>query len=158
MPCPTRIDLLDSAWPSDTAAGDLVEVDRLRLRCVIGVNPGEREKRQDVVICLRIGVNARPAAGTDCLDAVWDYRAAVKSVIASVEASACHTVERLATEVARVLVVEHEAGWVRVRVHKPGALRFADSVGIVIHRVRADFPDATSVGTPAEGTRTAAVA
>lgn len=158
MPCPARIDLLESSSPSDTGPADVVEVDRLRLRCVIGVKPGERDKLQDVVICLRIGVDARPAAGADCLDAVWDYRAAVKAVIAWVEASACHTVERLASEIARVLVVEHGAGWARVRVHKPGALRFADSVGIVIHRVRPDFPDATSAGTLAATTRTAAVA
>jgi FolB domain-containing protein len=158
MPCPTRIDLLDSSSPSVTGPADVVEVDRLRLRCVIGVNPRERDKLQDVVICLRIGVDARPAADADCLDAVWDYRCAVKSVIALVEASAYYTVERLVSEIACVLVVGHGAAWARVRVHKPGALRFADSVGIVIDRVRADFPDATSVGTPAGTTRTAAVA
>jgi FolB domain-containing protein len=147
MPCPARIDLFGAASPPDTDPGDWVEVAGLRLRCVIGVNPGERDKVQDVVICLRIAVDARPAAAADCLDGVWDYRAAVKSVIAWVEASACYTVERLATEVARVLVVGHGAAWARVRVHKPGALRFADSVGIVVDRARADFPDATLAGT-----------
>lgn len=146
MSCPTRVDLFDSCSPADTSGTgtvDVVEVDGLRLRCVIGVNPAERDKLQDVVIDLRIGVDASPAGDIDCLDAVWDYRAAVKTIIAGVQVSACHTVERLAIDIARILVVDHDAVWARVRVHKPGALRFADSVGIVIHRVRADFPDAS---------------
>jgi FolB domain-containing protein len=150
MPCPTLVDLLDSS-PADTGAVDVVEVDRLRLRCVIGVNPAERDKLQDVVICLRIGVDAGPAGDTDCLDAVWDYRAAAKAVIAWVQASACHTVERLAIDIARILVLNHGAVWARVRVHKPGALRFADSVGIVIHRVRGDFPGPDLPGTRKTG-------
>ncbi len=120
---------------------DVIEIDELRLRCIIGVNREERRDRQDVVIGLRVGTDARRAAACDCLDAVWNYRTATKAVVAHVECSAYLTVETLASEIARIVVVDHYAPWVQVRVHKPGALRFAGSVGVVIYRRPGDFLD-----------------
>jgi hypothetical protein len=38
-------------------------------------------------------------------------------------------------------VVDHEVSWEQVRVHKPSALRFAGSVGLVIYRRPSDFLD-----------------
>ncbi len=96
-----------------------------------------------------IGTDARPAAVTDCVDAVWNYRTATKAIVAHVESSAYLTVEKLASEIAHIVVVDHGAPWVQVRVHKPGALRFASSVGLVIYRCLGDFSNVpqTSTGT-----------
>ena len=120
---------------------DLIEIEGLLLRCVIGCRDEERRDRSDVVIDLTIGTDARRASDSRLADA-WDYRAAAKAVIAEVEASACFTVEALATRVARVLVTACRAPYARVRVRKPGALRFADSAGVVIERTSQDFPAA----------------
>lgn len=125
---------------------DLIEIDALRLRCVIGCQEEERRDRSDVVIDLQIGTDARRAGGSDGLADAWDYRAAAKAVIAEVEASACFTVEALATRVARIVVAGCGAPYARVRVRKPGALRFADSAGLVIERTAADFTE--TGGTP----------
>ncbi|MGH3830113.1 MAG: dihydroneopterin aldolase [Pseudonocardiaceae bacterium] len=125
--------------------GDVIEVDELRLRCVIGINHEERRDRQDVVISLRIGTNARPAAVIDSMGAVWNYRTATKAIIAHVEPSTFLTVEKLASEIARIVVADHAAPWVEVRVHKPGALRFAGSVGVVIHQHPDDFLNAQQI-------------
>jgi FolB domain-containing protein len=119
---------------------DLIEIDGLRLRCVIGCRDEERRDRSDVVIDLRIGADIRPAGGSDQLFDAWDYRAAAKAVITQVEGSACYTVEALATRIARTLVTVSRAPYVRVRVRKPGALRFADSAGVLIERTPEDFP------------------
>lgn len=133
---------LDPAPPADLPqTDDVIEIDELRLRCVLGVNREERRDRQEVVIGLRIGADARPAEVIDCMDAVWNYRTATKAIIAHVESSAYLTVEKLASEIARIIVVDHAAPWVQVRVHKPGALRFAGSVGVVIYRRPGDFLD-----------------
>jgi FolB domain-containing protein len=118
---------------------DLIEIDGLRLRCVIGCRAEERRDRSDVVIDLAVRADARPAGTSDDLADAWDYRAAAKAVIAEVEASQCFTVEALATRVARVLVCDRGAPWARVRVRKPGAIRFADSAGLVLERTPADF-------------------
>ncbi len=118
---------------------DLIEISGLRLRCVIGCSAEERRDRSDVVIDVAAAADARPAGASDDLADAWDYRSAAKAVIAEVEASQCFTVEALATRIARVLVCDQNAPWARVRVRKPGALRFADTAGVVIERTPADF-------------------
>jgi FolB domain-containing protein len=123
---------------------DLIGIEGLRLRCVIGCSAEERRDRSDVVIDLTVGTDARRAGASDDLADAWDYRAAAKAVITEVEESQCFTVEALATRVARVVVCDRGAPWVRVRVRKPGALRFADTVELALERTPADFADAGS--------------
>jgi FolB domain-containing protein len=122
-------------------AVDFIEIEALRLRCVLGVTEEERRDRQDVVISMQIGADTRAAAGNDRVEDAWNYRTAAKAVIALVEASAFCTVEALAERIARLVVVEHHAPCARVRVCKPAALRFADSVGVLIERAADDFAD-----------------
>ena len=118
---------------------DMIEIDNLRLRCVIGFSPHERKDKQDVVISLRIGVDMHRPGQTDNPDDAFNYRTVAKAIIQHVEASHYNLVEKLAAEIARICVVDHGAPYVQVRVHKPGALRFSDSVGVVIERGPDDF-------------------
>ncbi len=118
---------------------DIIEIDALRLRCIIGFSAHELKDKQDVVISLRIGADMRRAGETDNPDDAFNYRTVTKAIIQHVENSHYALVEKLAAEIARICVVDHGAGWVQVRVHKPGALRFADSVGVFIERTPDDF-------------------
>ncbi|MDX1992855.1 MAG: dihydroneopterin aldolase [bacterium] len=118
---------------------DIIEIDNLRLRCMIGFSAHELKDKQDVVISLRIRADMRRAGETDNPEDAFNYRTVTKAIIAHVEASSYKLVEALAAAIARICVVEHNAEWVQVRVHKPGALRFSDSVGVVIERTRDDF-------------------
>ena len=106
-------------------SGDKILIRDLRVRGIIGLNEWEREKRQDILINLTLGVDCRAAGGSDD--------------VAYAESSEHFLVEALATGIARICVVDFAAEQVVVRVEKPGALRFADSVGVEIHRARADF-------------------
>ncbi|MDX1394638.1 MAG: dihydroneopterin aldolase [Gemmatimonadota bacterium] len=121
------------------AADDLILIRDLHVRGIIGINDWEREKKQDIVINLQIAVDARRAGRTDDMDDALNYRTVAKDVIAYAESAGHFLVEALAAAIARIVVVDHGAQGVRVRVEKPGALRFADSVGIEIERTRADF-------------------
>jgi len=121
------------------AAEDRILVRDLKLRAIIGLNDWEREKTQDVVVNLEITVDARRAGITDDMADSLNYRTITKDVIAYVESSHHYLVEALATEIARIVTVGHGAERVRVRVEKPGALRFAESVGIEIERTADDF-------------------
>jgi FolB domain-containing protein len=117
---------------------DIIEIDQLRLRCEIGFSAHEIGVKQDVVLTLRIGADMRRAGQTDDPNDAFNYRTVTKAIIAHVESSHYKLVEALADAVAR-LVVGAGAPWVMVRVHKPGALRFADSVGVCIERTPADY-------------------
>jgi FolB domain-containing protein len=92
-----------------------------------------------VVISLRIRADMRRAGQTDNPDDAFNYRTVTKAIIQHVEVSHYKLVEALADSIARICVVDHGAEWAQVRVHKPGALRFSDSVGVVIERTPADY-------------------
>lgn len=108
-------------------------------RGILGLNEDERRERQDIVVNLDLWVDTRAAAASDDLQHSVNYRTVCKRVIAHVEGSAYLLVERLASEIARLVLTEFPVARVRVRVEKPGALRFARSVGIEIERVPADY-------------------
>ena len=118
---------------------DLVLINDLRLRCIIGINPEERVNRQDVTINIRISNDNRPAAASDRIEDAVNYRSITKTVIALVEESEFFLVERMAEEIARAVLDDPNAHAATVEVLKPGAVRFAESVGVRIHRQRADF-------------------
>ena len=82
---------------------------------------------------------SRTAAASDAIEDSLNYRSLTKAVVSHVESSSRFLVEALAADLARIAVVEFGADRARVRVEKPGALRFAQSVGIEIERGRADF-------------------
>ncbi|MDZ4672624.1 MAG: dihydroneopterin aldolase [Phototrophicales bacterium] len=118
---------------------DIIEIDNLRLRCMIGFSAHELKDKQDVIISLKIHADMHLAERTDNPDDIFNYRTLSKAIIAHVEASHYKLVEALAGAIARICVVDHHAQWVQVRVHKPNALRFSDSVGVVIERTREDY-------------------
>lgn len=120
-------------------AQDRIYIRDLLLRCIIGLNDWEREKKQDVLVNLTLYADVRRAGATDSADDILNYRTITKDIIAYVEASEHKLVEVLATEIARICVVTHGAERAVVRVEKPGALRFARSVGVEIDRQPADF-------------------
>ena len=117
---------------------DLIEIDRLLVRTLIGINPDEREQKQDVVIDLRLHCDCRPAGKSDDIEDAVNYRTVTKDVIELVESTSDFLVEHLAESIAALCLKDPRVEKVRVRVRKPGALRFAKSVGVCITRSRRD--------------------
>lgn len=122
-------------------ARDRILVKDLLVRGIVGVNDWEREKKQDILVNMEVEFDLRTAGASDRMEDSINYRTLTKDVISYVEGSAHFLVEALATEIARIAIVGHGAERVRVRVEKPGALRFAGSVGVEIERGAADFRD-----------------
>ncbi len=120
----------------EEAAWDAIEIKDLLLRTILGTNPEERVNRQDVVINMTLFADTRRAGETDDIEDTVNYKSITKRVIDLVERSEFLLVERMAAEIARVGLEDPRVGRVRVSVEKPGALRFARSVGITIERTR----------------------
>lgn len=118
---------------------DRIEIRGLRLRCIIGFNPDERREKQDVIIDMTVYADLRPGGITDDPNDIFNYKTLNKAVIRLVEASSYNTIEALAAAIARAACVDCAAPRIIVSVQKPGALRFTDTVGVVIERTRADF-------------------
>lgn len=118
---------------------DKIVIKDLLVRGIVGINDWEREKRQDILLNLTLFTDARAAGRSDDVADALNYRTLAKEVIAYTEASSHYLVEALATEIARICILGHGAERVIVRVEKPGALRFAASVGVEIERTRGDL-------------------
>lgn len=118
---------------------DKIIIRDLLLRGIIGINPDERVKLQDILINMVIWADIRQAANSDTIEDAVDYKSITKRVIQHVEESSDFLVEKLVTDLARIVIIEFGVERAMVRVEKPGALRFAESVGIEIERTRADF-------------------
>lgn len=114
----------------------VIRITNLRLRTIIGANDWERDHKQDLVINLRIEFDASASGNSDKLADTVDYKTITKEVIAEVEGSSYELLEKLATRLLEI--VENYAGvqHARIRIDKPHALRFADSVSVEIESSR----------------------
>jgi FolB domain-containing protein len=117
---------------------DLIEIRDLLLRGILGVNPEEREKKQDILVNLTLYVDLHPAGMSDNIADTANYRTITKHVVEHVETVKRFTIEALATDIAHLCMEDPRVTRVRIRVEKPGALRFARSVGVEIERGRED--------------------
>ncbi len=118
---------------------DTVFLRGLEVDCVIGVFDWEREQKQKVVIDLDMEVDIRPAARDDDLDRAVDWKEVTKTLLAFVGESSFELVETLTERVAELVVTRFDVARVRVRIEKPGAVRYSTTVGVAITRCREDY-------------------
>jgi FolB domain-containing protein len=117
---------------------DQIQIKDLLLRTIIGINEEERRNRQDVMINITLHADTRAAGESDDIADAVNYRTITKQVIRLVEDSQFYLVEKMASEIADICLQDPRVERVQVSVEKPGALRFARSVGISIERRRKD--------------------
>jgi FolB domain-containing protein len=115
---------------------DQVFVKDLLARGIIGIDDWERENPQDIRINLVLFADLRKASESDQIEDCINYATIARKVQAHAETAARYTVEALAADLARLCLAETGVQKVQVRVEKPGAIRFAESVGVEIERSR----------------------
>ena len=115
---------------------DKVIIKNLLARGIIGVNDWERKRAQNILINITLFTDTRRAAETDNLEDCVNYSTMSKKLLAHAETVNRITVEALANDLARLCLEEKGVLKVMVRVEKPGAVRFAESVGVEIERSR----------------------
>ncbi len=113
---------------------DIVYIRDLRIDTIIGIYDWEREVRQTVSIDLEMASDIRKAAETDDIQYALNYKAVSKRLITYVENRNALLVETLAEEIAQVIRTEFNVPWLRLRLSKPGAVRGARDVGLLIER------------------------
>ncbi|MEM7531557.1 MAG: dihydroneopterin aldolase [Chloroflexota bacterium] len=119
---------------------DRIQIHDLLIRGILGINPEEREKRQDILVNVTLWADTRAAAESESIDDAVNYRTITKAIIAHVEQGRPFLVERLVQDLASIcLEADSRVQAVEISVEKPGAIRFARSVGITIYRTRADY-------------------
>ena len=117
---------------------DQIKIKDLLLRTIIGINDEERRNRQDVLINITMFADTRAAGVSDDIADAVNYRTIAKRVIQLVEGSQFYLVEKMAAEIADICLQNPRVERAQVSVEKPGALRFARSVGVTIERQKSD--------------------
>jgi len=115
---------------------DRIVIRDLSLRCVIGLNDWERDKRQDVVVNLTLHVDLSKAGESDRIEDTIDYKRIKDRIVGLVEDSQFRLIERLADGIAKIGLDDPRVERVDVALDKPGALRFARSAAVEITRYR----------------------
>jgi dihydroneopterin aldolase len=113
---------------------DKIFLDELKIDTIIGIWDWERKIRQTVVIDLEMSADIATAAATDDVADTLNYKAVAKRLQQFVGESSFQLVETLAERIAGIIRDEFGVAWVRVKVHKPGAIRGSRDVGVEIER------------------------
>jgi dihydroneopterin aldolase len=113
---------------------DIVFINELRIETIIGIYDWERKVKQTVSLDLEMGTDIGKSAATDAIDDTLNYKAVAKRLIAFVEDSEYQLVETLAEKIAEIVLSEFNVPWLKLTVHKPGAVRGSRDVGVIIER------------------------
>ena len=113
---------------------DIIYLHDLKIETIIGIFDWEREIKQTISLDLDMAADIRRATESDSIDDTLDYKAVAKRLIEFVGNSEFQLVESLAENIAAIVLNEFDVKWLRLRVNKGGAVRYAGDVGVVIER------------------------
>jgi len=113
---------------------DTIFLQDLKVETIVGIWDWERKIRQTVSIDIEMAADVAKAAETDNIEGTLNYKAVAKRVQQFVGDSEYQLVETLAEKLAETILSEFDIQWIQLRVSKPGAIRNARNVGVVIHR------------------------
>jgi FolB domain-containing protein len=105
-------------------------IKNLTVTCIIGVNPYEREREQEIRMQLFLWTDIAKASRSDNLEDALNYSAIYKEVVKRVEHSRFYLIERLAYEVATICLQHPLTRKVKVVLEKIEVLEKAESAGI----------------------------
>ncbi|ELW9535350.1 bifunctional dihydroneopterin aldolase/7,8-dihydroneopterin epimerase [Enterobacter roggenkampii] len=113
---------------------DIVFIEQLSVITTIGVYDWEQTIEQKLVFDIEMGWDNRKSAKSDDVNDCLSYADISETVISHVEGQRFALVERVAEEVAELLLKKFNSPWVRIKLSKPGAVARAANVGVIIER------------------------
>jgi len=113
---------------------DKVFIEQLEVITTIGVYDWEQEIKQKLVLDIEMAHDNRPAGKSDDVVDALDYSQVSQAVLNHIEGGRFLLVERVAEEVAELIMSRFNVPWIKIRLTKPGAVAQAKGVGVVIER------------------------
>ena len=129
----------DGHWENFMLKGDKIYVEDLRVKATIGIFDWEKKIKQEVSISYEIPHDNKKAAVADAIEATTDYKSITKAIIAFVENNKFELVETFAERIAEMVIKDFNIAEIRLRVSKPGALRYSKDVGVIIERNKSSY-------------------
>jgi len=113
---------------------DIVFIHDLQIETVIGIYDWERKIRQTISLDIEMATDISKAAKSDSIDDTLSYKTVAKRLIEFVQQSEFELVEALAEKICSIVMDEFSVPWIKLTLHKPGAVRGSKSVGVIIER------------------------
>lgn len=115
-------------------AFDKVFIQQLEVITTIGVYDWEQQIKQKLVLDIEMAHDNKPAGFSDNVADALDYAKVSDAVIQHIENGRFLLVERVAEEVAELIMTSFSVPWIKIRLTKPGAVPQAYGVGVEIER------------------------
>jgi dihydroneopterin aldolase len=113
---------------------DIVFIEQLSVITTIGVYEWEQTIQQKLVFDVEMAWDNRQAAASDDVSDCLSYADVAEAIVDHVAGNKFALVERVAEEVASLLLARFNSPWVRIKLSKPGAVAQAAQVGVIIER------------------------
>jgi dihydroneopterin aldolase len=113
---------------------DAIVMRELRVEALIGIHRRERHAAQTLSIDLEIGLPSDAVFASDKVADTIDYEQVALGIRALAASGHFRLVETLAERIARLLLDDFGAPWVKISVAKLGILGNAKYVGVTIER------------------------
>ncbi len=113
---------------------DRVFIRGLALETQIGIHAHEKPLRQRLILHLEMSAALTASARSGRIEETIDYRSVAERIQAVVRGRSFALVETVAEAVATLVLTEYPVRKVLVELEKPGAIRGADRVGVMIER------------------------
>lgn len=113
---------------------DIVFIRGLVIETIVGVHDWEKRTPRPVILDLEMGDDCTRAAASDLIADALDYDAITQRLTDFVSQSHFELVETLAEGCATIVREEFQVPWLRLTLHKPGAVGEGVDVGVVIER------------------------
>jgi len=113
---------------------DTIFISELRLDALIGIYAWEHEVPQTLQFDVELAVDASRSAQSGRIGDTVDYANVVKRITETATARHYTLLEKLAEEIAAMILREFQTPWVRVSIGKIAPLRNVKKLGVVIER------------------------
>ena len=120
---------------------DRIYVEDLRVKGTIGIFDWEKKIKQEISLSYEIDHDNFSASKEDKIEATTDYKTITKKIISFIEENKFELVETFAEKIAEMVIKDFDVNWIKLRVSKPGALRFSKDVGVIIERTSKDYEE-----------------
>ena len=109
----------------------------LRIDCIVGIYPHEREREQTVFLNLELDYDFAPAAASDAIADAVDYDQVVRMVTELIQSRRFQLIEAMAEAVAAMLLERVPViDCVRLEIRKPDAVPAAADSFVWVERER----------------------
>jgi len=113
---------------------DIIFIKQLEVISSIGVYDWEKSVQQKLYFDLEMAFDNKPAAKTDDINLALNYFSVSEAVNKFAQTHQFELIETMAESVAALIMTQFSVPWVKVTLHKPGALPKAQSLGVQIER------------------------